>query len=683
MEDKLSIEYLYKTALKDFILIFYKSMKKEGKNNEDEIKIRNKNIKELVKDCYCYMNNPSISKAAKSYYSVIFESLNKYLNDVNEYIEGKEQIENFPIIKTDEHDIYKAYGFLCGIRIIVEGMDLQKVSKFNFKECGNFKQYLDAYGNSRNLTKNYEANFREYQKDKKDFDLKLINNWIKKINEKQLSSMKKKNTNNHKRNKKNKDNNDKNIINIQEQNNINNNNNVNKDKINEGKIFVEINQKNQTTMNQNNIVDSEKSSLLKTINVINIKEKNEKNPSIEKEEEKKGRKESNDESEDKNMELIMIGKSININKNEVSKIKYDKSSDKNHGNINEESEIYHNKIEGNNKDLSGIMTNSTNKESKDILPFQNKIQENKESSEMQGVENNEIKINNFNLNSSISIQPVKNKEKKEEDNPIEVLRKEMKEMKDLNNQMWNKIVNLETENQDINKKIKKLEINQLLMYHQISMYQTSRDIYKSIYTYYFQYLNLKKICPNPFEKLKAIMDYIKEQDNDKLTRMQYDSAPKIPDELKIKLANYFKLHFFLNKVSNKIVHRNFSEEEKRILKEQKDDDDSLLPLIPDFDFEQCFETLEYYIENCVKNKKLKKAMEIIYKEKYINDEKLGSIKDENGDVIKTNENGIQINFRKEDLEEIKNYFKNIDIKDESFVKLRNNKVWDKEEKEEF
>ena len=214
--------------------------------------------------------------------------------------------------------------------------------------------------------------------------------------------------------------------------------------------------------------------------------------------------------------------------------------------------------------------------------------------------------------------------------------------------------------EEFNKKIKKLEVNQLLLYHQISMYQTSKDIYKSIYTYYFQYLNLKKIYPNSFEKLKAIIDYIKEKDDDKLKGMQYDSAPKIPDELKIKLANYFKLHFFLNKVSNKIVHRNFSEKEEIILKEQKDDDYNLLPLNPDFDFEQCFETLEYYIENCVKNKKLKKAMEIIYNEKYINDGKLGSIKDENGDVIRINENGIQINFRKEDLEEIKSYFKGIE-----------------------
>ena len=162
MEDKSSIDYLYKVVLKDFILILYKTMSKEEKKNEDEIKIKNKNIKELVKDCYCYMNNPSISKAAKSYYSVIFDSLNKYLNDVNEYLEGKEQIENFPIIRTDEHDIYKAYGFLCGIRIIVEGLDFQKVSKFNFKECENFKQFIDVYGNSRNLTKNYEANFREH-----------------------------------------------------------------------------------------------------------------------------------------------------------------------------------------------------------------------------------------------------------------------------------------------------------------------------------------------------------------------------------------------------------------------------------------------------------------------------------------------------------------------------------------
>ena len=113
------------------------------------------------------------------------------------------------------------------------------------------------------------------------------------------------------------------------------------------------------------------------------------------------------------MELIIIGKSDNINKDEVSKLKKDKSLDKKEGNINEESAIFHNKIEENNQDLPGIMTASTNKDSKDrIFQIQNKIQENKESSDIQEMEKNEIKINNVNLDSSMNIQPENSKEKK-------------------------------------------------------------------------------------------------------------------------------------------------------------------------------------------------------------------------------------------------------------------------------
>ena len=244
-------------------------------------------------------------------------------------------------------------------------------------------------------------------------------------------------------------------------------------------------------------------------------------------------------------------------------------------------------------------------------------------------------------------------------------------MKELKDQMGEKIDYLE-------KRVGKLEINQLLLYHQISIYQTSRDIYKSIYTYFFQYLDLKKICPNPFEKLKAVIDYTKEEDTDKLKEMQYDPTKTIPDGIKIKLLNYFKLHFFLNKVSNKIVHRNFSEEEKRILKEQNNDD-NLMPLIPGFDFDQCFDTLHFFIENNAKNDQIKKAMKIVYDEKYINDENLGSIKDINGEVIKKDENGIHILYKKEDLQAVRNYFQKLNINNESFVKLCNDKVWDKEE----
>ena len=682
MEDISSIECLYEAVLKDFFLVFVKTMKKE------EIKIENTTIKELLKDCLNLIKNPSISKPANAYYPEIYELLIKYLNDVNEFIEGKEMIKNFPVIKVEEHDIYRAYGFLCGIRIMVEGLDLQNVSKFNYKENLNFKKFIDLYGNSKNLTINYEANFKVYQKDKKNLDLKLINKWIKKLDEKQLSPMKKKNRKKH---KKNKDNTDKNINDTMNQNKIKTfeekmeNTNVIKDKINEDKNDIDVNHEKQVSANQDNIGDNEKAS----------------KESSEKKEEKNTIRDLGGDNENKIMILNMEGKSDNnISISKESDIEINNLSYKENGYINGEIPSSQNKIEENNKaplvqlvdknetinvknhqDLPNIIMTAKNKEyNDDVSSISNKIEENKEASAMQGIEKDEIKIINSNLNSSISVQTTNNNEKKEDDNPIESLKKEMKELKE---KMGKKIDDLEKELNGFNKRMKKLEINQLLLYHQISMYQTSRDMYKSIYTYYFKYLDLKRICPNSFEKLKAVIDYLNEKDTNKLKEKQYDDTKTVPENLKIKLSNYFKLHFFLNKVSNKIVHRNFSEEEKRILKEQNDNDDNLLPLIPDFDFDQCFETLKYYVENSAHNKQLKKAMEIVYDEKYIKDEKLGPIRDDNGDVIKRDENGIHIEYKKEDLEEVRSHLKSINIENESFDKLCNDKLWDKEEKEDF
>ena len=64
--------------------------------------------------------------------------------------------------------------------------------------------------------------------------------------------------------------------------------------------------------------------------------------------------------------------------------------------------------------------------------------------------------------------------------------------------------------------MQKIEINQLMLYHQISVYQTSRDIFKSIKFYYYLYLNLKQVNTNKFEKLKAIIKYLEEKDIIKL-----------------------------------------------------------------------------------------------------------------------------------------------------------------------
>ena len=217
-------------------IINEKKENEEKKNEEELIEIDNASINDLLKDSLLFLNKDSISKASKAYYPNIYESLKNYLNDIDEFILGKEKIGNFPVKKADEYDIYRAYGFLCGIRIIVKG-DLEIISKFNYKELRNFEKFLNIYGNSRNITKNYDSNFQEHKKGKKDLDLTLINKWINKLDEKKLCPLKK----NKKRKKKNKANNSKDTKDTLENNNLKESEIKddytadNKNKINEGK----------------------------------------------------------------------------------------------------------------------------------------------------------------------------------------------------------------------------------------------------------------------------------------------------------------------------------------------------------------------------------------------------------------------------------------------------------------
>ena len=102
-------------------------------------------------------------------------------------------------------------------------------------------------------------------------------------------------------------------------------------------------------------------------------------------------------------------------------------------------------------------------------------------------------------------------------------------------------------------------------------------------------------------------------------------------EKKITLIKYFKFHFFISRLCNKILHRNFNESQKKIIEEKKIED--LLPLIPNLDFIQCFDSLKFFIENGTKNQQMKEALKFVYENHYKNDSELEEIKDEKGDAF--------------------------------------------------
>ena len=104
------------------------------------------------------------------------------LKNINEYIDGKEILKNSTNLKIDEHDFYKGYSFLWGMRFIVNNTEINNVLKFNYKEYRNFATFLDSYENSNNLTKNKN----------KELNINYINKWINKLNDKKIKLMPKK-----------------------------------------------------------------------------------------------------------------------------------------------------------------------------------------------------------------------------------------------------------------------------------------------------------------------------------------------------------------------------------------------------------------------------------------------------------------------------------------------------------
>ena len=445
-------------------------------------------------------------------------------------------------------------------------------------------------------------------------EMKLVHDWIGKLNEGKLSPMAKKSAKSLKKKKKKEQN--KTDDNQTAQISSNNNNN-------EHNKIENSAQKVEKEESSNNIINIEKE--ISKNNITNAtKEKNKE--IIE--------KETEDSSDDKNK---------SINQNTIS----------NNNSINNENEIINcNNDSDKNKNLSNDIA-TENKLDAPSLDLAIKSEKNNLIDLCKNIASQNPEINQL----------------------INILSSKFTSLENKITQNNEEISALKTKNETLSERVQKLEVNQLMLYHQISLYQNSRDMYKSISYYFYDFLNLKQVQTTNFGKTKAIIQYLENTDKEKEKEMINNGSISIDENMKKKITNYFRFHYFVNLTTNKIIHRNFTESQKKILEEQKDND--LLPLLPNFDFDQCFNSLEYFIDNNAKNEQIKKAMKYVYENIYVNDNNLEKIKDENHEIIENNENGIYIKIKKEDIEEVRNYFKGIKMKNEGdFIDLCNKKTWD-------
>ena len=352
----------------------------------------------------------------------------------------------------------------------------------------------------------------------------------------------------------------------------------------------------------------------------------------------------------------------------------------------------------NNVNIIEISNNNAQQKSTEDLDINNK--ENKINNNDEKINTNEIgKIDNLKIDSEITKEESSDISQKEEsdmtnvqkNNNIiisnEIIDKDApKVKKDTENkdsgqiQELYKIIDKLTQevrsnHKELTERINRLEENQLLLYNQISLYQSSRDIFKSIYYYYFKYLDFAEAHLTNFDKLKKIIHFLEGTDDNKSNIKTENVLTK---EKKITLIKYFKFHFFISRLCNKILHRNFNESQKKIIEEKKIED--LLPLIPNLDFIQCFDSLKFFIENGTKNQQMKEALKFVYENHYKNDSKLEEIKDEKGDAFVVDENG-DFNFviSGKDIEDAKNYFQSLIVLKEPFIDMCNKKLWDLEE----
>ena len=611
-----ALENFYKMVLKDFVQITEKYIT-GSKNNTEEAKEDKNKTEEKANDTINELYNTSYLTIIaisdrKSKDPKLYESINNYIFDIKDYIDSRKE-KIIDILKTEEKDIYRAYGFLWSVRYLLNDAKLDQISLFNYTQYPHLSNFLEKFGNSKNISKNYNKNFMDDRVKEKN-EMKLVHDWIGKLNEGKLSPMAKKSAKSLKKKKKKEQN--KTDDNQTAQISSNNNNN-------EHNKIENSAQKVEKEESSNNIINIEKE--ISKNNITNAtKEKNKE--IIE--------KETDNSSDDKNK---------SINQNTIS----------NNNSINNENEIINcNNDSDKNKNLSNDIA-TENKLDAPSLDLAIKSEKNNLIDLCKNIASQNPEINQL----------------------INILSSKFTSLENKITQNNEEISALKTKNETLSERVQKLEVNQLMLYHQISLYQNSRDMYKSISYYFYDFLNLKQVQTTNFGKTKAIIQYLENTDKEKEKEMINNGSISIDENMKKKITNYFRFHYFVNLTTNKIIHRNFTESQKQILEEQKDND--LLPLLPNFDFEQCFNSLEYFIDNNAKNEQIKKAMKYVYENIYVNDNNLEKIKDENHEIIENNENGIYIKIKKEDIEEVRNYFKGIKMKNEGdFIDLCNKKTWD-------
>ena len=221
----------------------------------------------------------------------------------------------------------------------------------------------------------------------------------------------------------------------------------------------------------------------------------------------------------------------------------------------------------------------------------------------------------------------------------------------------------ESENKinELSQRILALEEYQVIVYHQLALYQNSRGSEKSIFSYLYKYFDLKGIVGDDdvFKKTQKVFEHLEKKEDSKF----------IKKEQKPAVRKFLRILFFINSYHNRILHNLLTTKTKKLL-ESIQRNNKNIAVFPDFNYSQFITSIKYFIENLVDNDEIQAILCESYKF-YELDLKLKSIFDKEKEAIILENNRIMFKLEKED------FLKDIKINNDNLEKLCDLTSWGK------
>ena len=236
-----------------------------------------------------------------------------------------------------------------------------------------------------------------------------------------------------------------------------------------------------------------------------------------------------------------------------------------------------------------------------------------------------------------------------------------KNVKNKRNEQGKKIEKLELEVNNLKDENKEIINNHIALWNSFQFISNGRDIWKSIVFYFYQYLGLKNNGSNTYTKLSSILKALKDKELKEKTIINNVDVNK--------LSHFFYLEFFLNKLLNKIVHRN--------IKYSSPESNRKAKLIPTYSFEEAFKNIKLFINSTIKDNEIQVLIKDTIDD-YIKDSEIENILkyDETNLFLKKN-NEYHALLTESDINNLEQFFKDIKVGNKTFCELCETKKWTK------